>query len=237
MMPPLLIAAAQDVAGGNTLQWLLDSEGWFFWIQAPLAVLMLTLILSAFDMTRRGLLMPKELLRHLGAGGGPPKPLPSVPNDDEVALARAVRAGLAAGSDEEAAARVEEACEEVALAMDRRLSWIGTCSNAAMSIGLLGTVWGLVLSFTTIARSGQAPPPNELAEGVSMALVTTIFGLLTAIPGIFACGVLRPRGNRLLYDLERTSLALVAKLRAAPPPVPPPAPSPVPAAGALTPGG
>ena len=49
-------------------------------------------------------------------------------------------------------------------------------------MGLLGTVYGMILAFQTIASARGAPEPAELANGISLALVTTFEGLLVAIP-------------------------------------------------------
>jgi biopolymer transport protein ExbB len=123
-------------------------------------------------------------------------------------LARILHAAWSADEDPQQTAAKESmdnAIESVALAMERRLTWISTLSHVAMSTGLLGTVWGLVNSFLVIAQGGEAPPPHELAAGVSMALVTTIFGLLTAVPGLLAHGVLQPMSNGLLHRLQETA--------------------------------
>ncbi len=217
-MQPLFLLA--DATGGpaTTLEWIIRSEGWFLWIQVPMALVMLTLILSAFDLTRKGVVMPKRLRRLLDQSPGRDAPdsgtSHALASNDALAasnapLAHVVRAGFEACRRGQAGAEVgaslDRALEGVALGMERRLTWINTLAHVALSTGLLGTVCGLVNSFTVIARGGEAPAPHELAAGVSMALVTTIFGLFTAIPGLLAHGVLQPRSNRLLHELEETS--------------------------------
>jgi biopolymer transport protein ExbB len=211
-MQPLLLLADASAGPATTLEWIIRSEGWFLWIQVPMALVMLTLILSAFDLTRKRVVMPQRLRRLLDQSPGKDAP-DSVTSDALAAsnapLARVVRAGFEAcrrgQSRAEAGASLDRALEGVALGMERRLTWINTLAHVALSTGLLGTVCGLVNSFTVIARGGDAPAPHELAAGVSMALVTTIFGLFTAIPGLLAHGVLQPRSNRLLHELEETS--------------------------------
>ncbi len=64
-------------------------------------------------------------------------------------------------------------------------------------IGLLGTVFGMVASFSVIAHSAAAPQASELAKGISTALVTTQMGLLIAIPAI------------IIYEFFRNKLALL----------------------------
>ena len=200
----------------TTFEWILRSEGWFFWLQTPLAILMLTLVLSAFDLTRQSVVMPRRLRRLLEEALRKTRSTLAVEEALETSnapLARVFRAGFEAcckgQSRADAAAAAGSACEGIALAMERRLTWISTLAHVSMSTGLLGTVWGLVGSFTVIADGGEAPPPHELAAGVSMALVTTIYGLFTAIPGLFAHGLLQPMSNGLLHNLEETSHAML----------------------------
>ncbi len=215
-----LILSQANVAAETTFTWILRSEGWFFWVQTPAATLMLTLVLSAFDLTRRRLVMPPLLMADIAAAMKDPArastALQHSVMNSRSPLAQTLQAGVAAYLDRKPLNDVEtavgDACESLTLSMERRISWITSLAHVAMSTGLLGTVWGLVLSFTVIATSGEAPRADELAGGVSMALVTTIFGLLTAIPGLFAVGVLRPLNNRRMFELERYTLAVVREL-------------------------
>jgi biopolymer transport protein ExbB len=63
-------------------------------------------------------------------------------------------------------------------------------------VGLLGTVQGMVASFSTIASSPTSPKPNELAQGIEQALYTTLIGLYLAIPAIAIYNILRNRMQR-----------------------------------------
>ena len=58
-------------------------------------------------------------------------------------------------------------------------------------MGLLGTVFGMVLSFHVIATSGGNADPAKLADGISQALLTTLFGLMVAIPTTAAFAYMR----------------------------------------------
>jgi biopolymer transport protein ExbB len=68
-------------------------------------------------------------------------------------------------------------------------------------MGLLGTVWGMVLAFQTIADTGGQANPAELASGISQALLTTLFGLLVAIPVTAAFAYMR---NNLIRSVIET---------------------------------
>ena len=83
-------------------------------------------------------------------------------------------------------------CENLA----KGLSTVAILVTAAPLMGLLGTVTGMITTFTTIAEFGTGNA-RGLAEGISQALITTQGGLLVAIPGYVALGFLQRRLTRL----------------------------------------
>ncbi|HVA48389.1 MAG TPA: MotA/TolQ/ExbB proton channel family protein [Pirellulales bacterium] len=81
-------------------------------------------------------------------------------------------------------------------------------------LGLLGTVWGMILAFEKIAGATKVNP-SDLSNDIGMALFTTAEGLLIAIPLIFAYTMFREQVNRFELDLQRGAQAamnLVAKM-------------------------
>jgi biopolymer transport protein ExbB len=81
-------------------------------------------------------------------------------------------------------------------------------------LGLLGTVWGMILAFGKIAGATKVEP-SALAQDIGMALFTTAEGLLIAIPLIFAYTMFRERVSRFELDMQRAAAAamnLVPKL-------------------------
>jgi biopolymer transport protein ExbB len=84
-----------------------------------------------------------------------------------------------------AAAAMEEAQAEEQMKLEHKISYISLIGALAPMLGLLGTVTGMVSSFKKIADNpGVAPKPDQLAGGISTALVTTLIGLWIAIPAI-----------------------------------------------------
>jgi biopolymer transport protein ExbB len=92
-------------------------------------------------------------------------------------------------------------------AIDRNLAVIAVLASIAPLLGLLGTVSGMITTFTVIAElgTGNARP---LAGGISEALVATQAGLLVAIPGLFASVALKRRAEKLAHRLDQTTLLL-----------------------------
>jgi biopolymer transport protein ExbB len=67
-------------------------------------------------------------------------------------------------------------------------------------VGLFGTVFGMIKLFNAIVIAGGQPQPAQLAEGISVALVTTFWGLFIAIPALAIHGVFQNRIETILSD-------------------------------------
>lgn len=121
---------------------------------------------------------------------------------------------------------VKEAVQEVgrreAAHLERYVGALGTISNVSTLLGLLGTVSGMIKSFSVIAAQGMGTPAL-LAGGISEALVATAAGLATAIPSFLAYRYFLSRVDHSVLDLEHISLHFVDMVkqsvrRPAPPP-------------------
>jgi biopolymer transport protein ExbB/TolQ len=78
------------------------------------------------------------------------------------------------------------------LMMEKDLIWLATVTTIAPFMGLLGTVWGVMQAFTGMAITG-APTLSTVAPGISAALLTTVIGLLVAIPTVVGYNLLSVR--------------------------------------------
>ena len=76
-------------------------------------------------------------------------------------------------------------------------------------LGLLGTVVGMITTFQSITLFGTSDP-KLMANGISQALMTTVLGLVVAIPLLFCHSLLATRGRRLVQVLQEKSLAALA---------------------------
>jgi len=88
------------------------------------------------------------------------------------------------------------------------MALIGTISPM---VGLLGTVQGMIASFSVIATSSGQPRPAQLADGISTALFTTLVGLFIAIPAIAIYNILRNRVARLVLEVGIVSEGLMSR--------------------------
>jgi biopolymer transport protein ExbB len=78
--------------------------------------------------------------------------------------------------------------------------------------GLMGTVYGMIMSFEKIANSTTSPKPSELADGISTALFTTLEGLFVAIPAMIGYSLLKNQVAKLVLEVGIVSEGLMAKL-------------------------
>jgi len=101
---------------------------------------------------------------------------------------------------EEAVTGMEQVAEDENMAIDHKLSYISIIGTTAPMLGLLGTVQGMVQAFSVIARSTVSPKPSELANGITLALVTTLEGLIVAIPAIIGYALFKNRQARLVLE-------------------------------------
>jgi biopolymer transport protein ExbB len=110
----------------------------------------------------------------------------------------------------------KEAIEDASLyeipKLERNLSALATIAHISPLLGLLGTVTGMVRCFQTIqakATSFHPVSPGDLAGGIWEALLTTVFGLIVAIPTFVAYNYLVNRINNFILEMEKASTELV----------------------------
>lgn len=119
--------------------------------------------------------------------------------------------------DGASAEQVETALEEDALReiprLGKRIDYLAVFANVATLTGLLGTIFGLQESFTSLGIADAAEKATALASGISQAMNTTAFGLLVAIPCMLAHAKLTARRTQLAEELDASTLRLVNYLR------------------------
>lgn len=104
---------------------------------------------------------------------------------------------------------MEEANEERTTKLLRKIEILNIFGNVSPMLGLLGTVYGMILTFNAIVRAGGMPDAAGLADGVGTALVSTFWGLIVAIPALTAYGVLRNRIDGLSAETAVAAQELV----------------------------
>lgn len=95
---------------------------------------------------------------------------------------------------------IEDALAEQSSRLMRRIEYLSVIGNIAPMVGLLGTVTGMIIAFQQVAVSAGAAGAGELAEGIYQALVTTVGGLVIAIPSLGAFAIFRNRVDGLIAE-------------------------------------
>ncbi|USN99198.1 MAG: MotA/TolQ/ExbB proton channel family protein [Phycisphaeraceae bacterium] len=96
----------------------------------------------------------------------------------------------------------------------RKIEPLNIVGNLGPLVGLAGTVWGMILAFTSLGATGGQAGPTELSEGISKALFHTLLGLLLAIPCLLVFGFYRSMIDRLCTRAITETARLVGHIPA-----------------------
>jgi biopolymer transport protein ExbB len=99
--------------------------------------------------------------------------------------------------------------DDVTMEMEHRTTYLATVGTLGPMIGLVGTVYGMILSFRVIATAGASPQASQLAAGISTALFATLEGIALAVPAIAFYALFRNRISRLSLEVSLASETLL----------------------------
>ena len=94
----------------------------------------------------------------------------------------------------------------------RRAEPLSLIGNLGPLVGLAGTVWGMILAFTSLGETGGQSGPAELSEGISKALFHTLLGLMLAIPCLLAFGYFRSKIDRICTNAITQTALMVGRI-------------------------
>ena len=101
---------------------------------------------------------------------------------------------------------MEESLMEVMPRLEKRTHYLATFANIATLLGLLGTIIGLIRAFTAVAGANPAEKADLLSASISVAMNTTAFGLMVAIPLLLVHTLLQTKTTELVDSLEMASV-------------------------------
>lgn len=129
-------------------------------------------------------------------------------------LGNILKAGLlkADRKDQEIERAMEEKIVSETARVKKRINLLTLFANIATLLGLLGTILGLITAFQGVSTADDAMKQQVLAQGISMAMLTTAGGLIVAIPCLAGYYVLNNRGEFLVDKIEEKALALANTL-------------------------
>lgn len=134
-------------------------------------------------------------------------------------LPRILRAGIEAALQPGASERtVQNAVDEEALAVipkiEKRIHYLSMIANVATLMGLLGTILGLMQAFQAVAGADPSQKAAMLARGISMAMNTTAYGLIVAIPCMVFYAFLQSKAAKIVDEIDEYSVKLINLINA-----------------------
>ena len=189
---------------------IVQALGWPVWPLIVASVVALALIIERATALRRTRVCPSSLLADVLALHAKRQISPDViaKLENNSPLGKVLAAGLRnerAGRDA-ATAAVVSAGSVVAHELSRYLALMGSIGSIAPLLGLLGTVVGMIEIF---ASQQAGSNPQQLAQGISIALYSTAFGIIVAVPTMLAFRIFRTRINDFLVEMEDKAQRLI----------------------------
>ena len=106
---------------------------------------------------------------------------------------------------------VDEGTLEIIPTLQKRTNYLSMLANVATLTGLMGTIYGLILAFEAVggAEIPEADKPKVLAQGISIAMNTTIFGLAVAVPTLIVYNVLQNKTTQIIDEMDEHLVKLI----------------------------
>lgn len=199
---------------------IIQAAGWPIWPLIACSVLALALIIERFIALQASRIAPARLLDEAISVSSVTLPGPDVVAQlaQNSAQGEVLATGLRAlnsnprCTEADLHAAMEGAGRVVAHRLEKSLSALATIASAAPLLGLLGTVIGMIEIFGSQGSGAVGGNPAQLAQGISMALYNTAFGLIVAIPALIFWRYFRARVDAYLLTLELSAEHFVRHL-------------------------
>ena len=189
--------------------------GWCMWPLLFCMIFGVAVVIERFYNLRRAAVDAETFFKSLEEAmrsGGPDKAAEVCANTPGP-VASVIHAGLLRlhrGLDHVEKAISNAGAVEMAF-LERGMIWLATVANLAPMLGFLGTVSGMVNAFQAIKVAGDVEP-TAVAGGIAEALITTVAGLVIAIPIQFFHNLFASRIDRIIVDMEEHTAAFVDML-------------------------
>jgi len=130
--------------------------------------------------------------------------------DNESTISQVLNMGLslqgAVRRREEIEIAMEESMMEIVPRLEKRTPYVALASSIATLLGLLGTIMGLIQAFTAVANANPAEKADLLSASISVAMNTTAFGLMVAIPLLIIHAILTSKTGDIIDSLEMATV-------------------------------
>jgi biopolymer transport protein ExbB len=131
-------------------------------------------------------------------------------NEDQSTISQVLNMGLslqgAVRRREDIEIAMEESMMEIVPRLEKRTPYVALASSIATLLGLLGTIMGLIQAFTAVANANPAEKADLLSASISVAMNTTAFGLMVAIPLLIIHAILTSKTGDIVDSLEMATV-------------------------------
>jgi biopolymer transport protein ExbB len=189
----------------SKLRWFFESSGWIGAVIFLLSVYFVATVIRLFNELRMPVAMPPEVVAQCDAllAKRDYQGVYDLAKSVETPYTRLLSAGLAEISSGLDAARSAMDCvaECITVGMEKQISMLAVLGTLGPMIGLLGTLKGMIASFSVIALSDTQLKASEVAGGISEALLLTFEGVALSVPAIFLYAVFRNRVSQISAEV------------------------------------
>lgn len=201
----------------SLLRWALEASGPIGVFLLCLSVYFTAVVIRLFMELRLSEAVPPALVEKMEVAIRDRKfqELYDACKDNESFVARLVRTGVAnlPNGRPEAKEAMNQVSDEIVTGMEAKISYLAIIGQLGPMIGLVGTIWGMIMSFQEIATAaGSQPKPEKVAEGISTALFITLEGVALAVPAIFFFSFFRNRIAVITMEATRVADRTIASL-------------------------
>lgn len=199
-----------------------DQSGWFFmWVLLVFAIFMVAIAIERgyYILVRSNINAPRFMaeIRKLVKAGDYKKALALCTSAKDKALSQVVMAGLKKVCESETIDfrsiqnSVDEGTLEVIPKLQERTGFLAMIGNVGTLIGLMGTIYGLIEAFKSVSAPGidATMKAQMLARGISVAMNTTLMGLIIAVPSIIVYTFIQNKTIKIIDEIDEHTVKLI----------------------------
>lgn len=200
----------------------LSAQGWIFmWVILIMFIIAVAIAVERiyYVMVRSNVNADKFMMevRKLVTSGNIKRAIELCEQGKQKALPYVVLAGLKRVSESESLDfrsiqnAVDEGTLEVIPQLQKRTNYLSMLANVATLTGLMGTIYGLIIAFEAIGGTeiAEADKPKVLAQGIAVAMNTTIFGLSVAVPTLIVYNIIQNKTAQIIDEMDEHLVKLI----------------------------
>jgi biopolymer transport protein ExbB len=208
-------SAAAPRPSSNIFMHIIRSLSWFLPIMLAVSIALMSLVVLLIMELRMGSAIPPGFVEEFTDTVNKRrfKEAYEMAKEDGSFLGRVMTTGMSRlqyGIDDAREAAFNMV-ESIKAGKDQLITYLATIGTLGPMLGLVGTVWGMIISFMELGRGGT-PRPEKLADGISHALVVTLVGIALSVPAIFFHAFFRNRLIRVSMDVGNIADDLLTQM-------------------------